>query len=142
MIETNARLTYAGWTAAIVSTGLLCRWPALGLPWVVAKYAGSTLWGTMVYAGLRAINPRAKVSESVTAAIATAICVEFFRLYHQPALDSFRATLAGQLLLGRIFSLRNVVAYAIGIACFAFADERTAQIRNRRRPTTPTVAPP
>ncbi len=100
MIEIDGRPKYAGLTAAIVCAGLLCRWPALGLPWFVAKYAGSALWGAMVYAGLRTINPRATVLSALTAAITIAICVELFRLYHQPGLDAFRATPAGQLLLG------------------------------------------
>ena len=109
---------------AIVCAGLLCRSPALGLPWPAAKYSGSALWAAMIYASLRAINPRATIVGTLEAAIAIAICVEFFRLYHQPGLDSFRTTLAGQLLLGRIFSLWNVVAYAFGIACIALADGR------------------
>jgi hypothetical protein len=123
MTRTSERLKYAGLIAAIVCAGLLCRWPGLGLPWPVAKYAGSALWGAMVYTCLRAINPRATILSTLKAASAIAICVEFFRLYHQPELDSFRATLAGRLLLGRIFSLWNVVAYAIGIACIALTDE-------------------
>jgi hypothetical protein len=110
-------------TAAIVCAGLLFRWPALGLPWPVAKYVGSALWGGMVYAGLRTIEPRANVLGATIMAGTIAICVEFFRLYHQPALNAFRATLAGQLLLGRIFSLWNIVAYLAGIACFALIDE-------------------
>ena len=95
MIETHKRLAYAAWTAGIVCAGLLCRWPALGLPWFVAKYAGSALWAAMVYTGLRAVNPRAAASVSMTAAITVAICVELSRLYNQPELDAFRLTLAG-----------------------------------------------
>jgi len=139
MTRTSERLRYAGLTAAIVCAGLLCRWPALGLPWPAAKFAGSSLWGATVYAGLRAINPRATIWGALAAAIAIAICVEFFRLYHQPGLDSFRTTLAGKLLLGRIFSLWNVVAYATGIACIAFADGRVQRIRERQRMGKPGV---
>jgi len=123
----NERLTYAGLTVAIICAGLLCRWPGLGLPWSVAKYAGSALWGGMVYAGLRTINPRATVLGTMMVSGTIAICVEVFRLYHQPGLDAFRATLAGQLLLGRIFSLWNVLAYAVGIACVALADGRVVR---------------
>jgi hypothetical protein len=131
MRERERRLTYAGLTAAIIGAGLLCRLPALGLPGLVAKYAGSALWGAMVYSGLRAIFPRAAVSGAATAAVAIAIFVELSRLYHQPALDAFRATLAGRLLLGRIFSLWNVAAYAIGIVGVAFADRSVPHTRKR-----------
>jgi hypothetical protein len=48
-------------------------------------------------------------------ALAIAVSVEFSRLYQTPALDEFRLTLAGKLLLGRVFSLWNIVAYAAGI---------------------------
>lgn len=124
----GVRLGYAGLTLCIVCAGLMCRWPGLGLPWPVAKYAGSALWGAMVYAGLRTINPRATVLSAVIAASAISVGVESFRLYSQPALDVFRMTLAGQLLLGRIFSVWNILAYVIGIGLVALADQRLAQI--------------
>jgi len=93
---------------------------AADLPFLIVKYGGSLLWGSMVYfllafvmAGLVAgVRP---VGVAVLA-LCLAICVELFRLYHTPWLDAFRLTTAGALLLGRIFSLWNIVAYAIGIA--------------------------
>jgi hypothetical protein len=94
----------------------------------------------MIYASLRTINPRTSILSTLEAAIAIAICVEFFRLYHQPKLDAFRTTLVGQLLLGRIFSLWNVVVYAAGIACIALADGRVRRIRERQRTGKPGVA--
>jgi hypothetical protein len=45
-----------------------------------------------------------------------AIGVELFRLIHAPWLDAFRLTLPGALLLGRIFSPWNMLAYGVGIA--------------------------
>jgi hypothetical protein len=51
-----------------------------------------------------------------------AIVVEFSRLVHTPWLDAFRLTTAGALLLGRIFSLWNLVAYAVGIAFGVWID--------------------
>jgi hypothetical protein len=116
------RLGFAGLTAVIIGAGLLCRWPALGLPWPVAKYAGSILWGAMVYAALRTIQPRGTVAHAAIASAAIALVVEFSRLYHQPEIDAFRLTLAGKLLLGRIFSAWNLVAYAAGIAGVALVD--------------------
>ncbi|MDB5606100.1 MAG: hypothetical protein JWP25_3000 [Bradyrhizobium sp.] len=44
-----------------------------------------------------------------------AIGVELFRLVHTPWLDTFRLTLAGALLLGRIFSPWDMLAYGVGI---------------------------
>lgn len=121
----RARLAYGAVALAIIGAGLLCRWPRLGLPWPVAKYAGSALWGAMVYAAVRTIQPRAGITSAALAALAIAASVEGSRLYHQPWLDAFRQTLGGKLLLGRFFSPWNLVAYAAGIVGLALADART-----------------
>ena len=68
----------------------------------------------------------------VTLFAAIAIVVEFSRLVHVPWLDAFRLTTAGALLLGRIFSLWNLVAYLIGIAAGIWLDGFVA--RNRISP--------
>jgi hypothetical protein len=44
-----------------------------------------------------------------------AVCVELFRLVHAPWLDEFRLTMPGAVLLGRVFSAWNVLAYGVGI---------------------------
>ena len=51
-----------------------------------------------------------------------AIGVELFRLVHAPWLDAFRLTLAGALLLGRIFSAWNMLAYGAGIVSAVLLD--------------------
>ncbi|MFH0301824.1 DUF2809 domain-containing protein [Bradyrhizobium sp. 31Argb] len=87
----------------------------MGLPAFVVKYGGSLLWGTMVF--LLVAIAAAGWSRRTVALIALAIAVgvELFRLVHTPWLDAFRLTTAGALLLGRIFSAWNIVAYAAGI---------------------------
>ncbi|TAI67798.1 DUF2809 domain-containing protein [Bradyrhizobium sp. Leo170] len=87
----------------------------VGLPAFVVKYGGSLLWGTMVF--LLVAIAAAGWSRRTVALIALAIAVgvELFRLVHTPWLDAFRLTTAGALLLGRIFSAWNIVAYAAGI---------------------------
>lgn len=87
----------------------------LGLPFLIVKYGGSMLWGAMVY--FLAASALSKFPDrfSIALAFVVAILVELFRLYHTPWLDAFRVTLAGALLLGRVFSLWNIVAYACGI---------------------------
>ncbi|ARM88002.1 hypothetical protein RHEC894_CH01688 [Rhizobium sp. CIAT894] len=89
---------------------------AIDLPFVVVKYGGSALWGTMVYLLVALIAARSRPAGIAIIALSIAILVELFRLYHTPWLDAFRLTTAGALLLGRIFSLWNMLAYAIGIA--------------------------
>jgi beta-N-acetylhexosaminidase len=55
---------------------------------------------------------------------AFATIVVFFKLYHSPGLDAFRLTLPGILLLGRYFSLWDILAYWTGIALAAVLDSR------------------
>ncbi|SFJ71872.1 Protein of unknown function [Bosea sp. OK403] len=102
---------------AIIISGLLLRrfGPGLGLPFIVVKYGGSLLWGTMVYALLASIAMRRPAAQLAALAAAIALSVELFRLYHTPWLDTFRLTTPGALLLGRVFSPWNLVAYGLGI---------------------------
>ncbi len=115
------RLALAGATLAIIATGTILRLLPVGLPAGFVKYGGSVLWGAMVYgfAAIVLLRPRWRI---VVMAGLVALAVELFRLVHAPALDAFRLTLAGQLLLGRIFSPWNLVAYAAGIALAALTD--------------------
>ncbi|MFK0165274.1 DUF2809 domain-containing protein [Rhizobium sp. NPDC090279] len=89
---------------------------AADLPFTVVKYGGSILWGAMVYWLLAVTFAGVRGLRIASAALIVAVAVEFFRLWHTPTLDAFRLTTAGALLLGRVFSLWNIVAYAAGIA--------------------------
>jgi hypothetical protein len=102
---------------AVIAAALVLRrfGHNLGISPSVVKYGGSMLWGTMGFF-LAAIpasgQPRWKIA-LISASIA--ICVELFRLVHAPWLDEFRLTTAGALLLGRVFSPWNMLAYGVGI---------------------------
>ena len=102
---------------AIIVCGLALRGLGLrlGLPAFIVKYGGSVLWGTMVYflVAIAASHLSRRSIALISAVIAVA--VELFRLVHTPALDAFRLTLAGALLLGRIFSPWDMIAYGVGI---------------------------
>ena len=79
-----------------------------------------------------AIMPRRAPGLVAMIAAAVALAVELFRLYHTPWLDAFRLTTAGALLLGRIFSPWNLLAYALGIALAAGLDRRRPAARGGR----------
>jgi hypothetical protein len=102
---------------AIIVSGLGLRGfgLGLGLPAVFVKYGGSVLWGTMVFFLLAMATPGLSRQHIALISAGIAVCVELFRLVHAPWLDAFRLTLAGALLLGRIFSLWNMLAYGVGI---------------------------
>src|SRR3981189_2757301 len=102
---------------SIIACGLALRGFGLklGLPASIVKYGGSVLWGMMVFFLVAiAASGLSRRSAALIAAL-IAVCVELFRLVHIPWLDAFRLTLAGALLLGRIFSPWNMLAYGIGI---------------------------
>lgn len=103
------------------------------LPFTVVKYGGSILWGSMVYFLLASIVVTAKPSKIAVAAVLIAICVEVFRLVHMPWLDAFRLTTAGALLLGRVFSLWNILVYATGIAAALALDAALSAGRGDRQ---------
>ena len=118
----------------IIACGLALRrfGFGVGLPAFVVKYGGSLLWGTMVFF-LVAIAAAGWSRQTVASiALAVAVGVELFRLVHTPWLDAFRLTTAGALLLGRIFSLWNIVAYAAGILLGAALDCAAMSIKSRR----------
>ncbi len=119
----RVRLAYGWVVVAIIMAGLTIRYPGLGVPWTLAKYAGSVLWGTMVFfiLAIVAADMTAHRRAGIAAFIATV--VELSRLYHAPWLDDFRLTTAGALLLGRIFSGWNILAYWTGIAGGMVADK-------------------
>ncbi|WP_369725937.1 DUF2809 domain-containing protein [Bradyrhizobium sp. LLZ17] len=114
----------AGLALAVIACGLSLRWYGfpLGLPAFAVKYGGSLLWATMMYLLVGVLLPRLTRAQIAGLAMVIAVAVEFSRLVHAPWLDAFRLTTAGALLLGRIFSLWNLLAYAIGIAFGVWID--------------------
>ncbi|SFP46483.1 Protein of unknown function [Bradyrhizobium sp. Ghvi] len=118
------RLIRAGLALLVIACGLGLRWCGfpLGFPAFVVKYGGSLLWATMVFLLVGVLLPRLTRTQIATTAIMIAVLVELSRLVHTPWLDAFRLTTAGALLLGRIFSLWNLVAYAVGIAFGVWID--------------------
>jgi len=103
--------------ASTIVCGLALRRYGLGvgLPASIVKYGGSVLWGTMVFFVVAMAASQRSRSRIALIAAAIAVGVELFRLVHAPWLDAFRLTLPGALLLGRIFSARDMLAYGAGV---------------------------
>ncbi|SFB42035.1 Protein of unknown function [Rhizobium sp. NFR07] len=117
---------------AVIAAGLALRrfGYEIGLPFTMVKYGGSILWGSMVFLLVGMLTGSARIALVASGAMAIALAVELSRLYHTPELDAFRLTTAGKLLLGRVFSLWNILAYATGIAGAAVVE---ASLLNRAR---------
>lgn len=77
----------------------------------------------MVYGLVASTLSTARPWPVAAVSFALAVAVEFSRLIHTPELDTFRLTLAGALLLGRIFSPWNILAYGLGIAAAMTIDQ-------------------
>jgi hypothetical protein len=118
-------------TRRLTALTLLCLTILLGLAWRTLplhlspfffKYGGSALWAIALYWLLASLFPKLTPAPlAILSAITTAL-LELSRLYHLPALDAFRLTLAGRLLLGRFFSPKNIAAYWLAIAAAALLD--------------------
>ncbi|MGC2776684.1 MAG: DUF2809 domain-containing protein [Bradyrhizobium sp.] len=125
-----------GTALMIIALGLALRvyGRGLGIPAFAVKYGGSALWATMVYFLVATLLPRLPWRSLGLIALTLAAVVEASRLIHTPWLDGFRITLAGALLLGRIFSLWNVVAYAAGITLGIWIDRMLSALASSRAP--------
>ena len=118
----HRRATCGAFAIATVLTGLIWRMAPLHLPFFFWKYGGSALWAIAVYWMIAFLLPKSRVATLAALASLFALAVEFSRLIPSPALEAFRETLAGRLILGSIFSPRNIVAYWVAILAAALFD--------------------
>ncbi len=125
--------------AVVVVAGLALRrfGPGLGLPFAVTKWGGSILWAAMVYFLVAILADLFRTGASRVAlggtSVVVAFAVEVSRLVHTPELDAFRLTTTGALLLGRVFSPWNLVAYLFGIGLAVAVDRRLVAVQRPAR---------
>jgi hypothetical protein len=114
-----------------IPVGLAIRFLPLHLPWFLYKYLGSTLWAAALYWFLATLLPKLRPLTIATIAISIATIVELSRLVPIAPIDNFRLTLPGQILLGRYFSIKNIVAYIFAIAAVTAFDLAALFHKNR-----------
>ena len=95
--EQRSRLTYAVLVAAVIVLGLASRKFAWLLPSLLKKNAGDVLWATMVFFLLGLLLSRLSTLKVAGISGLFSLFIEFFKLYHAPALDGFRDTSLGRL---------------------------------------------
>jgi hypothetical protein len=115
-----------------IAAGISIRFARLGLAPFIVKYGGSMLWALMIYWFVSTLLPLRRFMS--TALLSGTLCtaVEFFKLYHSPALNAFRLTLPGMLILGRTFSVWDLAAYWVAISVGTILDKvirHAAQIK-------------
>jgi len=110
-------VVYGAVMAVTLLAGLGMRFGSLGLPGFAVKYGGSTMWALMIYWVVALVLRGSGPGRVMVLAGMVATAVEFLKLYRTPSLDAFRGTLPGILLLGKYFSVWDIVAYwmAIGV---------------------------
>ena len=108
------RIAACAAAAATLVLGLASRHGPDALSAALGKYPGDALWALMVFFGWCALRPRARTRELALLALATSVAVECAKLWQAPWLVAFRHTSAGHLLLGHVFSWRNLAAYGVG----------------------------
>jgi hypothetical protein len=119
---------------SVIACGLALRGfgRGLGMPAFVVKYGGSLLWGTMVFFLVAMAASTLSRRNIALMAAAIAMAVELLRLVHAPWLDDFRLTTAGALLIGRVFSPWNMLAYGAGIVVAVWIDRFAARVSAKR----------
>jgi hypothetical protein len=105
-----------------IPLGIAWRTLPLHLSPFFFKYGGSVLWAIALYWFIAALLPKVTPTALAVLSALTASLLELSRLWHDPATDAFRITLAGRLLLGRFFSPKNIAAYWLAIALAALLD--------------------
>jgi hypothetical protein len=108
--------------AATVAVGLTFRFVSLGLSPFVVKYGGSTMWALMAYWIVSTLLTSRRLLTVVFLTGTLATAVEFVKLYHSPLLDAFRLTFPGIVLLGRYFSVWDIIASWLAISVGALMD--------------------
>ena len=116
------RAIYIVLALVTITVGLLVHLRGTVLDPVVRDATGDALWAAMVTWGVGALAPVARPVTRGAAAYAVCLGVEVSQLYHAPAIDAVRATLVGTLVLGSGFDLRDLAAYAVGVASAVLLD--------------------
>ena len=137
VLQIQARLPRIAALVAVIVVGLVWRRADLGLPFFLWKYGGSALWGSMVFLLVGVAFVRLPIAGRIFIAVSIAVAVEMSRLIHTDWLDSFRLTLPGELLLGRLFSPWNIVAYVVGILAAAMIEAAPSLLRRSGSPPAP-----
>jgi hypothetical protein len=109
------RFHYAIAIVMVVVLGFLSRRDPQILPAALGKYPGDALWSLMLFCGMGFLLPNQPVIFNGLTAFAIGCAVEFFKLDHAAWIEPVRETWAGRLMLGSVFSWKNIAAYAIGI---------------------------
>jgi hypothetical protein len=126
------RALYFGLALVTIAVGLLVHLRGTALAPAVRDVSGDALWATMIMWLVSTLTPASRTAARGAAAYAICVVVEVSQLYHAPTVDAIRATFIGRLVLGSDFDVRDLAAYAVGVASAMLLD--AALIVRARQP--------
>ena len=109
------RLLYAVMIIIVIILGLCSRKMANVIPDFLNTYLGDALWALMIFIAVGFIFRKMETKAVALIGILFCYLIELSQLYHANWIDNIRKTTLGGLILGYVFSWRDLVAYAIGI---------------------------
>ncbi len=127
------RAAYLALTLGTIALGLTVHRGGGGFGVVTRDVLGDALWATMIVWVLGALAPAPGLRARGALALAICYAVELSQLYHTPALDAVRRTIAGRLVLGSGYDSRDLAAYAGGVLAAVLVEH--AVWSRRRSPT-------
>lgn len=118
------RPRYALLILATLLIGLASRRLDRFLPWPLHKNTGDVLWATMVFFLFALLWPRLSTLRLILTTLLFSVCIELAKLLKWPWLVHLRATTAGHLVFGSVFSWSNLICYLIGSLLGSFIDAK------------------
>lgn len=116
-----------------MAAGLAVHGRGVALSPVARDVIGDMLWAMMIGWWMGALLPGTHYGWRAAVAFVLCVAVELSQLYHSPALDAFRGTRLGHLVLGSGFDPRDLVAYALGVAGAVLLEASAAALVRHRR---------
>lgn len=126
------RMIYLFLTLLIMCSGLASRKYINYLPSYLGKYAGDTLWATMIYFGLAFLFNSFSVRKIAILSLIFSYGIEISQLYQGDWINKIRSTLIGALILGHGFLFSDLICYSIGIFLGIIIDKCISKIMFKR----------
>ena len=130
-IPARDRRFYAFLTLLTIVLGLGSRRFDVWLPGPLHKNTGDVLWAVMVFWLAALLFPARSLKFLCIVSALYAVGIECSKLLHFPWLVAFRATTAGHLIFGAVFSWVDLFDYGIGILIAALLDHQFQSARRR-----------
>ena len=134
------RLGYFVAGCVVVALGLSSRRYAASLPEFLARYAGDTLYATMIFIGFGFLFPRWRSLRVAVVSLIFCYAIEVSQLYHAPWIDTIRHTRVGGLVLGYGFLWSDLLCYTLGVILGFVLELAVRKTVARRRGAGPDFA--